>query len=321
METVMTPLKVFITGATDALGREVTRQLVARGCRVAGMTQGVQGAQTVRQDGGIPVYGDSLRAGEIKSAIHMAEADVVMHLAAQHPNHIPQRSTVWDERVLLDSINAVLEAAKGVKFLIYPSYAFLYGDTHGEWVDESAPRLKPRNNVIFRAALEVEDRVLNSGVPACILRAGFVYGAEGDGNLAFRESLRQGKPLVISEGHTYSNWIYAGDLASAAIRAAERQPSGAIFNVVDDEPVSPATFVDHFAERLGLSRAVRLPSRPAFASRNATTEMQRALWDMSLRVKNDRAKTELGWTPRYPTYREGIEQTLLMWRAEQAAES
>jgi len=281
----------------------------------------VHGAQIVRLDGGIPVFGDSLRAGEIKSAIHMAEADVVMHLGAQSPNHIPQRSTVWDEHVLTESAAAVMEAAKGVKFVVYPSYAFLYGDTHGEWVDESAPRLKPRNNAIFRAAVEAEDRVLNSGVPACILRAGFVYGAEGDGNLALRESLRQGKPLVVSDNHTYGNWIYAGDLAAAAIRAAEQRPAGTIVNIVDNEPVSPAAFVDHFAERLGLTHAIRLPSRPAFASRNATTEMQRALWDMSLRVKNDKAKAELGWTPRYPTYREGIEQTLLMWRAEQAAES
>jgi nucleoside-diphosphate-sugar epimerase len=321
-------MNVFITGATDAVGRELTRQLVAKGSRVTGLTHGTSGAQTVRQDGGIAAFGDPLRAGELKSLMLAAEADVAMHLAAQAFNVVPMRSTAWDEAAdtLTRGTAAFLEAAraKGVKFVIYASYAFLYGDTHGEWVDETGPRLKPSkygNHPALRAALEAEDLVLMSGVPACILRAGFVYGPYGEGNLAFREALRQGKPLVVNEGHHYSNWIYAADLASAAILAVHNQPAGECFNVVDDSPLPPAEFIDHFAAAFGVQQAARLPSgrrMPAFAARQTTSEMQRILWDLSLRVKNDRAKAQLGWMPRYPTYREGIEQTLLAWRAEAA---
>jgi nucleoside-diphosphate-sugar epimerase len=329
METNSTPsLNVFITGATDAPGREVIRQLAARGRRVAGLTQGVDGANAVRQAGGIPAFGDPLRAGELRSLMLAAEADVAMHLAPQAVNIVPMRATPWEEvaNTLTRSTAAFLEAARagGVKLVIYASYAFLYGDTHGQWVDESAPRLRPSkygNQPALRAALEAEDLVLKSGVPACILRAGFVYGPHGEGHLAFREALRQGRPLVVNDGHQYANWIYAGDLASAAIRAAEQQPAGEIFNIVDDLPASPAEFVDHFASAFGIGQAARVPSgrgMPAFAARRNVSDMQRILWDMSLRVKNDKAKAQLGWTPRFPTYREGIEQTLLVWRAETA---
>lgn len=325
--TTSTPFNVFITGATDAVGREVTRQLAARGSRVAGLTQGTDGAQTVRQDGGIAAFGDPLRAGELRSLMVAAEADVAMHLATQAYNGVPMRATDWDEAAdtLTRSTAAFLEGAKakGVKFVVYASYAFLYGDTRGEWVDEGAPRLRPSkygNHPALRAALEAEDLVLKSGVPACILRAGFVYGPYGQGNLALREAIQQGKPLVVNEGRPYSNWIYAADLASAAILAAHKQAAGEVFNVVDDAPLSPVEFLDHFAAAFGVQKAARIPSSriPGFPARQTTSEMQRILWDMSLRVKNDKVKAQLGWTPRYPTYREGIEQTLLAWRAEAA---
>jgi nucleoside-diphosphate-sugar epimerase len=322
-----TPMNVFITGATDAAGREVTRQLSARGRRVIGLTTGVDGAQRVRQDGGIAAFGDPLRAGEVQSVMTAAEASFAVHLATQAANGVPMRTIDWDAAAgfITRSTAAFLQAAKekGVTFAVYASYAFLYGDTHGEWVDETAPRLRPSkygNHPALRAALEAEDRVLNSGVPACILRAGFVYGPHGDANLALRDALRQGKPLVVNDGHQYSNWIYAADLASAAILALERQPAGEILNVVDDLPVSPGEFVDDFAAALGVQEAARLPSgrMPAFATRRATSEMQRLLWNLSLRVKNDKAKAQLNWKPRFPTCREGIEQTLLAWRAEAA---
>jgi nucleoside-diphosphate-sugar epimerase len=325
--TTSTPFNVFITSATDAVGREVTRQLAARGNRVTGLTQGADGAQTVRHDGGIAAFGDPLRAGELKSLMLAAEADVAMHLATQAYNGVPMRATAWDEASdkLVRGTAAFLEAAKakGVKFVVYISYAFLYGDTHDEWVDETAPRLRPSkygNHPALRAAIEAEDMVLNSGVPACILRAGFVYGPYGEGNLALREAIQQGKPLVVNDGHQYSNWVYGADLASAAILAAHKQPAGEIFNVVDDAPLPPAQFLDHFAAAFGVQKAARIPAGriPGLPTRQTTTEMQRILWDMSLRVKNDKAKAQLSWSPRFPTYREGIEQTLLAWRAEAA---
>lgn len=317
-----TTMNVFITGGSDAVGREVIRQLSSKGSRVTALTHGSDGAQAVRQNGGIAAFGDPLRAGELRSLMYAAEADVVMHLSTQAYNTVPLRATNWDEAAdtITRSTAAFLEAAKakGVKFAVYTSYAFLYGDTHGEWVDETAPRLRPSrygNQPALRAALAAEDAVHNSGVPACILRPGYIYGAHGEVYLAFRDALRHGKPLVVNDGHQYANWIYAGDLASAAICAAQQQPNGEIFNVADDHPASPAEFVDYFASAFGVGQAVRLPSSriPGLPAR--VNEMQRMLWGMSLRVKNDKAKTQLGWSPRYPSYREGVEQVLLAWRA------
>ncbi len=320
--TTSTTRNVFITDATGTTGREVTRQLSRAGARVAGLTQGLDGAAIVRRYGGIPAFCDPFRAGELRSVMQGIEADVAIHLTPQSVNHVPMPGTDWDANTLVRGTEALLEAAreKGLKFLVYTSYAFVYGENYGEWVDENAPLLDPGDNAFLKAAIEAEQMVLHSGVPACILRAGYVYGA---GDAAFREALREGRPLVVNEEENYANWIYAGDLANAAILAAQQQPTGEIFNIVDDQPVSLAHFIDDFAAAFGVTQAVRVPSLrlPAFAARALTSDMQRFLWDISLRVRNEKAKERLGWTLHCPTHREGIEQTLLAWRAEEAAQT
>jgi len=328
MDTNETPTSsthnVFITDATGTTGREVTRQLARAGARVAGLAQGVDAANIVRQYGGIPAFGDPFRAGELRSMMQGIEADVAIHLTPQSVNHVPMRGTDWNafRTTLLRGTAALLEAAsaRGLKFLVCTSYVFLYGENYGEWVDENTPLLDPGDNPFLKAAIDAEQMVLHSGVPACILRAGFVYGA---GDTALRDALREGRPLVLNEANNYANWIYAGDLASAAILAAQQQPAGEIFNIVDDHPASLSRFLDDFAAAFGVTRAVRAPSLrlPSFAARALTSEMQRFLWDISLQVKNEQAKARLGWSPRCPTYREGIEQTLLLWRAEEAAQA
>ena len=125
-ENINTPLSVFITGATSALGREVTRQLKAAGHRVTGATDGYENAALVRADGGIPAYPNLMRAGEIKSILLAAKVDVVINLAPQLANHLPQQRSNWDTALLDQGVAALLEAsqAAGVKFVVHTSYAF-----------------------------------------------------------------------------------------------------------------------------------------------------------------------------------------------------
>jgi nucleoside-diphosphate-sugar epimerase len=310
----MDNLNIFITGGTTAVGREATRQLVARGHKVTALTQGSQGAALVHQDGGLPAFSDPFRPGEIRSLLIMSKADVVLHLMPQIPNGFPQRDAGWDAnvRVLKEGTEAVVQAASetGVKCVVFASYALLYGDTHDEWVTEEG---ELRAGAAFRPAFEAEQRVLDGTVPACVLRSARVYGAGDGGTLVLKDALQNGRGLYLGNGHNVQSWVHVGDLARAAVLAAEQQPAGQIFNVADDQPATPAELANQLAAGLGVSAPSALSG---FALRMMTSELQRELVDLSLRVKNDKAKSVLGWSPRCPDYPSGIEQVLLAWRAE-----
>jgi len=307
-------LNIFITGGTTGAGREASRQAVARGHQVTVLTQGSDGAAKARKDGALPTYSDVTRAGELKSLFRMAQTDVVLHLATQVANGFPLKGTYEQyERLVAESTHAVVEAAKAsdVKFLVYASFAFLYGDTHGETLaEDGAGHL----DSMFRAALAAEKVVLESGLNVCVLRAGFNYGPEDESTQTIGEVLRFGRGIYLGDSHSIHNWVHDADLAQAAILAAEQQPTGQIFNVVDDQPVSAASFVGALANGMGFD-APSSSNPPAFALNRSTSEAQRALLAASVRLKNDKAKQVLGWQPRYAGHKAGLDQTLLYWRS------
>ena len=98
--------------------------------------------------------------------------------------------------------------------------------------------------------------------------------------------------------------------------AAEKQPTGEMINVLDDEPVSASTFASYLATGQGLYNLTSSTS-PMFILKLLTSDIQRSVLDSSARLKNDKAKQVLGWQPRYPNYRAGLEQTMLQWRANE----
>jgi nucleoside-diphosphate-sugar epimerase len=311
-------LSLVVTAATSSLGRETTRQLARRGHRITGLTDGSAGAAQVRQDGGLPAYSDPLRAGELKSIIRMAGADVVVHLLPQEINYFPHKGLDGAQlsRRIADSTKALVEAVQdtSAKFIVFLSNTSVYGDTHGEWVDESA---RTGGNAVAKAAAQSENPVLHGGVPACVLRAGTVYGANDPGMRTLGEAVRRGRSVYLGNAHSHHNWIHEVDLARAIVMAAEQQPAGQVFNIVDDNPASPTEFAGFVASSLGMPKPAPL-SVPTFALGRMTSEAQRILLDSSARAKNDKAKETLGWSPRYPGFQTGIEQALMIWRAEEA---
>ncbi len=310
----MDNLNIFITGGTTAVGREATRQLSARGHKVTALTQGSDGAVKVRQDGGLPAFSDPFRSGDIRSILIMSKADVILHLMPQIPNNFPHRNSEWEanNRVLTEGTEAILQAASetGVKFIVFASYSLLYGDTHGEWVTEES---ELHGSMAFRSALAAENRFLDGTVPGCVLRSALVYGAGDTGTEALKDALQNGRGVYLGNGHNVQSWIHASDLARAAVLAAEQQPNGQIFNIADDRPATPAQFANQLAAGMGVFAPSGLSGFPL---RMMTTETQRELIDLSQRVKSDKARATLGWSPRYTDLTAGIEQTLLFWRAE-----
>ena len=310
------PLNLFITGAASALGREVTRQLVARGHRVTGLTDGSDNAAKVRQDGAVPAFAtDPSRAGEMKSLLHAAQADVALHLSPQLANGFPRPDLPWEtaSQAITDGTPALLQAAQeaGTKFLVTTSFTFVYGDHHGEWVDEESLR---QPAALFRPAALVEDQVLSSPVPSCVLRAGMLYGADEDGTVELIKTLRRGRPVYTGDCNAVISWVQVTDLASALVLAAEQMPNQQVLNVVDDMPAAPTDFVHELAQNLGVS----VPGRPpAFLGRNLTHEVSENLFNTAIRARNEKVKQVLGWTPRYPNYRAGLDHALLVSRAKE----
>lgn len=306
-------LNILITGGQTNAGLEATQRAVARGHQVTALTVGSDGGARIRSAGGLPAYSEGLRAGELRSFMAMAKADVVIHLANQILNGFPAKG-IWEahERRLTHGTTAVLEAAQaaGVKFVVYASYAFVYGDSHGEWLAEGE---EGHAEPALRAARSAEKQALDSGIPACVLRAGFNYGPTEIGTETLLDNIRGGRYVHTGDPHSVFNWIHVADLAQAAVLAAEKQPAGEIINIVDDQPASAAEFAAQLATSVGAELSRR--KMPGFMLERTTSPMQRALLTVSARLKNDKAKQLLGWNPRYPNYRVGLEQTLLEWRA------
>lgn len=308
-----TTLSVFISAGTSPIGRAVTRALVAAGHHVTSMTTNRQGADIVRSDGGIPVYAEATHTGEIKSMMKMAKADVAIHLAPLAANQVPFLGDHPDLDGLVEGTAAFVKAAEDAeaKFLIHNSFTYLYGDTHGEKVDETAT-LSHVDHPLLLAGRKAEKIVHDSSVPACILRAGYLYGPEMDSLVAVSAAIKVGRPsLPVGKGENFANWVHIEDLASALVLAAEQHPADETFNITDDSPVTPGEFLSGFATAQGLGA----PGKPGLVAQVFPNKVAALLLGFSAKAVNKKAKDQLGWTLKYPAFESGIEQVLLVWRA------
>lgn len=312
-----TPMNVLVTGAATGLGREVVRKLAAHGHSVVGLTNGSHNGSLVRADGAVPAFSNLSSKGEMKSVLKMAKADLLINLAGQEANIFPTKETPFAEaaQALDTGVAALLEAAQdsSVQRIVHVSMTALYGDSHGEPVDEDTPLRA--DDAFERAAIDAEERVLNVSIPAWVLRAGTLYGPSDAGMKALQSILLSGRNVYFGNSHALRSWVYVSDLAEAVVRAAETDGPDQVVNVVDDQPTSAAEVVAHLATGLGLPVPSGV-SVPAFMARYVLSPLQEKLLNSSHKVTNARAKSMLGWSPRYPNVRAGLDQVLMNWRAE-----
>jgi nucleoside-diphosphate-sugar epimerase len=309
-------MSVFVTAGTSPVGRAVVRQLVVRGHKVMALTQGKVGADLAHADGAIPVYADPTRAGELRSMMSIVKPNVVINLQPQVPNSLLHDGQDWKgfDKQLKATTAALLEAseAAGVGFIVHTSYAFLYGDTHSP-ADENSARTVPGNYPAFKAAIEAEDAVSHNAIPSCVLRAGYLYGAD-DHNLAlYADSFRVSRPFFAG-GEKKSAWLHHEDMARACVLAAEQQPKGEVFNIADEKPISLAEFINAYAKLVGSGHPGHVPTLVVRMLGHISAE-QITLLDQSTIVSTAKAQSQLGWKPQYPSYQQGLDQAMLMIRA------
>jgi nucleoside-diphosphate-sugar epimerase len=309
-------MKVFVAGASGAIGRPTVRRLVAAGHEVVGMTRREERAAEIREAGAEAVVCDVFDAEALREAAVAAKPEVVLHALTALPSSFNPKSDYLaaTNRVRIEGTRNLVAAAKaaGARRIVAESVAFFY-EPEGDWVkDEEAPLFRDppgRFAAACDALVSLEREVLEAGEPeGVVLRFGWFYGQgtyyDRSGTIA-EETLKRRNPIVGKGGGIFS-FIHIEDAAAAFVAALDHGSPG-VYNVVDDEPAPLREWLPVYAEALGANPPRRVPAWLArlFAGKDLTSaavEMRGAA--------NAKAKRELGWQPEHPSWRQGFPESL-----------
>lgn len=295
-------MRILVTGASGFVGRALCAQLVERGHDVAALVRrdGSQPPQTR------PLAGDLEDATRLAALLEAERPDCVVHLAAEIASQRSERKlsevNVDGTARLLDACSALADGqpASGPR-LVFAS-TVVTGDARGALLSEDRPL--PVQTPYGRSKQEGERLVLESGLPAVVVRPSHVYGPGGWYVHELIAQLRRpGRFAVIGSGSNLWDVVHVDDVATAFVLAVESAPPGSIYHVVDDEPITFYDFMALTARELALGPPRRTPAALAslVAGRNAVAAAVR-----SARSSNAKIKRELDWTPRFATARDGV---------------
>ena len=319
-------MKVFVAGATGVLGRTLVPQLVARGHEVVGMTKSGSKQDLVRRLGARPVVADALDPDAVSQAVAAAEPEVIVHqltalsgrLSAGDMRH-PERSALatMTNRLRTEATDHLLAAGRAVgarRFVAQSFGAFRWARTGGPVLSEADP-VDPNPPGAMRPALAGILHV-ERAVPAIdwgegvVLRYGGFYGPGTAISLAAdapmaRPIRRRLFPIIGDGGGVWSH-VHVDDAATATVIAVERGDPG-IYNIADDEPAPVREWLPVLASALGAKPPRRIPR---WVGRLAAGEMATVMMTEARGASNAKAKRELGWQLRYPSWRQGFAQGL-----------
>jgi nucleoside-diphosphate-sugar epimerase len=306
---------VFVAGASGAIGRPLVPRLLAAGHEVTGSTRSRERAEAIRAAGATPVLVDALDPEALLQAVERAAPEVVVHQLTALPERFdPRRADLYDatNRVRAEGTANLLAAAlaAGARRFVSQSIAFGYAPgPRPEVMSEDAPlNLEAPSPFAeaMRVIAEMERAVLQTdGLEGLVLRYGWFYGpgtyyAE-DGTTA--EEVRKRRFPVIGSGAGLFSFIHVDDAADATVAAVEGGAPG-VYNVVDDEPAAMRDWLPAYAEAIGARRPRRIP---VWLARLAAGKMA-SLVNQQPGASNAKAKRELGWQPRWRTWREGFRE-------------
>lgn len=309
-------MDVFVTGATGVLGHRLVERLSDRGHHVVGLVRDEEGAALVEARGGTAHRGDVLEPDTVAGAID--DPDAVVHAATAIPTKTKPTDGDWalNDRVRLEGARNLLATfGDATDEFLFPSVVWLARQPDGSRFDEEAERHPDRAT---RTAAEVEDLLSEAGVEhgfdATVLRCGFFYAPDAAHTRQFGRQLLDGDLPIVGGGllgrrDAELSFVHADDAARAFADAVESDASG-LYHVVDDRPVAAATFVEELADRLSAPEPGRVPGWLArFFVGKVTAEMMTS----PMPTTNERFREATGWEPRYPTYRDGLEQVVETW--------
>jgi 2-alkyl-3-oxoalkanoate reductase len=299
-------MKVFVAGASGAIGRPTVRQLIKAGYEVVGMTRKEERAAQIRDAGAEAVVCDAFDADGLREAVVAAKPEVVVHLLTALPQRFNPRSN-WLEptnRIRVEGTRNLVAAATaaGARRMVAESIAFVYRPEGAGLKSEEDP-IEDRSGPGV-AVSELERQVREAPLEGLILRYGWLYGPGthyDHGGQQAEEAKRRRFP-VIGGGTGVFSFLHAEDAAAATVAAVERGAPGT-YNVVDDEPAPMREWIPALAAAIGAPRPLRVP---VWLARLVSGKAVAALATRLPGASNARARRELGWEPRWPTWRTGF---------------
>ena len=310
-------MRVFVAGATGAIGRPLVALLLEAGHDVAAMTRSPERAAALRARGVDAVVADALDPDGTRRAIVAARPEVVVHQLTDLPARIDLRHYERDVgptshlREVTGPLFARAAREAGARRLVAQSVSFLTAPQGPPVLDEAAPAASDMPGAmgrVMRGTLALERAVTGAeALEGVVLRYGFFYGpgtAYGPGG-SLVEDVRRRRLPIVGAGTGLSSFVSVDDAAAATMLALDRAAPG-IYNVTDDEPIAQRDWVRVLAEALGAPAPFRIPLWIArlVAGPVATAAVT------ARGASNAKARRELGWAPRWPSVREGFPAVL-----------
>jgi len=308
-------MRVFVAGATGAIGKQLVPRLVEAGHEVHGMTRSESKQAMLQELGAVPVVADALDPDQVAEAVGRARPEVIVHqltaIGEVDMRHF-DRDFAPTNRLRTEGTDHLLSAgqAVGVRRFVaqgvggYGAYARTGGPVKTE-EDPLDPTPAREMRETLAAIRHLEEAVLGARwTDGLVLRYGVFYGpgtslAPGAEQFELVRSRRF--PLVGDGGGVWS-FIHVADAAEATVATVERGGRG-VYNVVDDDPAPVAKWLPTLAQELGAKKPMRVPR---FIGRLFAGEAGAVMMTDVRGASNAKAKRELGWRPAHPSWREGF---------------
>jgi nucleoside-diphosphate-sugar epimerase len=308
-------MKLFIAGASGVLGRRLVRQFVARGHSVIGQVRSPKAEIAVREAGGEPRHADLFDAESLARAAD--GCDTVIHAATAIPAKQKTSPADWamNDHIRRKGTRCLTEAAAkiGAKTYLQQSIAWVARPKDDSPFDEDSPAApEPAIQSAIDAEAIAREAGSVEGFSVSILRGGFFYDCESAHTRMIADALRQRQLPIMGGGEAQWAMIHSDDAAGAYVAAAEKPASG-VWHIVDNELVQVRTFLKEFAARMGAPEPRRVP---VWLARWLAGEQAVEYFTRSTRTTNARFRRDFGWAPRYPTYREGLDRIIAIWKDE-----
>ena len=308
-------MRVFVAGATGAIGKQLVPRLVEAGHEVHGMTRSESKQAMLYELGAVPVVADALDPDQVAEAVARARPDVIVHqltaIRAIDMRHF-DRDFALTNRLRTEGTDHLLSAgqAMGVRRFVaqgvagYGAYARTGGPVKSEEDPlDPTPAREMRETLV--AIRHLEEAVLGAEwAEGIVLRYGVLYGpgtSLAPGAEQF-ELVRKRKFPLVGDGGGVWSFIHVADAAEATVAAVERGTRG-VYNVVDDDPAPVAEWLPALAQELGAKRPMRVPR---FVGRLFAGEAGAVMMTEVRGASNAKAKRELAWRPAHPSWRQGF---------------
>jgi nucleoside-diphosphate-sugar epimerase len=316
-------MEVFVAGATGVLGRQLVPMLVAEGHEVVGMTRSAAKQDLVRSVGARPVVADALDPDAVARAVASAEPEVIVHQLtalsgkmsirdARHPERF--EGAIMTNRLRTEATDHLLAAGRAVgtrRFVAQSFGAFRFARNGGPVQTEADPPDPDGRQPGLEAMRYLEQAVTTiEWGEGLALRYGGFYGPGTGISLApdavMAGPIRKRRFPIVGHGGGVWSLVQIEDAAAATAIAVERGKPG-VYNIVDDEPVPVREWLPVLASALGAKPPRRIPR---WLGRLAAGEMTTLMMTEARGASNEKAKRELGWQPRYASWRQGFAQGL-----------